>query len=194
MNDSTTTLAVGLVGVLATLVVGLLGSYFTAQARSNPLQQALFTKQIDLLSKIALQHSRLRVFLTLLQGPDDTFFEQAREDTRHQFVELAKLEEEAAVVLPVELWVAIRELNNHLSELIQEFDDKSAIGEEGFKTMVAMMAKVALISRAVLGVDELTGKSLDLFSSQKEFQRLAKIEVDYFERIYEKNKLDKPIA
>ena len=46
-----------------------------------------------------------------------------------------------------------------------------------------MDTKVALASRVVLGIDELSEESLELFSSVKGFERVVKIEPEYFERL-----------
>jgi hypothetical protein len=49
-----------------------------------------------------------------------------------------------------------------------------------------MAVKVSLISRAVVGADELTEESLRLFTSKKHLENLASIEVEHFEKMTKK--------
>ena len=51
--------------------------------------------------------------------------------------------------------------------------------------IIAMDAKVALLSRAVLGVDELTDESLRLFSKRNEFESLTNIKLSELERAHQ---------
>jgi hypothetical protein len=52
------------------------------------------------------------------------------------------------------------------------------------KSLIARMTKVAALSRVVLGTDPLTEQSINLFSSQKEYLRVADLEITHFEEIH----------
>ncbi|MGO9147509.1 MAG: hypothetical protein ACLQDF_14185 [Desulfomonilia bacterium] len=52
MEEKTITLIIGLAGIASTLIAGGLGSYFTARARSSPLRETLFSKQLELMTKV----------------------------------------------------------------------------------------------------------------------------------------------
>jgi hypothetical protein len=85
----------------------------------------------------------------------------------------------------VELWIEIKQLNDVISDLMGSYDEKGVIEKSQFRTMEAKMMKVALLSRAVAGVDELTDKSLSLFSSPKEYKNLADMELEVFEKMHD---------
>nr|WP_321329360.1 hypothetical protein [Alcaligenes faecalis] len=185
MSESETTLVVGLAGILATLIVSGLGLYYTAKARSSSLRDALFDRQLELAISIAYFQSRARVFLTILAGDDNTFKEQARSDLAQHFKDFCESEEKSSVILPVELWIEVKGLSSAISCLIQEFDESEQIDKKQFRLCIARMTKVALLSRATLGVDELTEQSLSLFSSQKDYSRLATIEIEHLAGIHD---------
>jgi hypothetical protein len=67
--------------------------------------------------------------------------------------------------------------------LLVSYDQSTELDISSLTTLSAMAAKVALISRSVIGADELTGENLSLFSNKKHFENLAKIEVEHFEKI-----------
>ncbi len=94
--------------------------------------------------------------------------------------------EKASALLPTELWVEIKRLSSLMTELITNYDENAILDENSLSKLAGMDAKVALVSRVVLGIDELIEESLKLFSSTKDFERVAKIEPAYFERLAKK--------
>lgn len=70
-----------------------------------------------------------------------------------------------------------------MSDAIGEFDSQGIIEQGRMTTLIARMPKVALLSRVVIGSDELTEQSIELFSCQKEYVRAANLEIAYFEEI-----------
>ena len=78
MDQKVVTLILGLAGIAGTLISIGLGLYFTAKARSAPLREALFKKQLDLISRIMHKQGRIRVFVTIMGGEDDIFKDKAR--------------------------------------------------------------------------------------------------------------------
>lgn len=186
MEANTVTLIIGLSGIGATLIASALGIYFTAKARSGALREALFNKQIDIITRIMHQQSRFRVFATILAGEDDAYKEQVREDIGTCTKDFSEIQEESAAILPTELWVEVKKLNDLMTKSLVSYDEGTGISEDSFKTLVALMAKIALLARAVIGADELTEESLSLFSSKQEYRNLADIEIDYFIKMQEK--------
>ena len=91
--------------------------------------------------------------------------------------------DEGAAILPTELWIEIKRLNDHMVNLLVSYDESTRLDPNSLTTLSAMATKVALISRTVIGVDELTGESLGLFSNKKHYEALTKIEVEHFERM-----------
>jgi hypothetical protein len=186
MEANTVTLIVGLAGIGATLIASSLGLYFTAKARSSALREALFTKQLDLIARTIHKQGRIRIFAIILAGEDDTYKERAREDIGNCIKDFSEIQEEGAAILPTELWMEVKKLNDHMIKILVSYDDGNGISEDNFKILVAMIVKVSLLSRAVIGVDRLTEASLSLFSSKKQYENLANIEIEYFRELQEK--------
>jgi len=186
VDQKIVTLIVGLAGIGATLISSGLGLYFIAKARSAPIRETLFKKQIDLISRIIHKQGRIRVYFTIMGAEDATFKEKARDDIGECVRDFSEMQDEAAGILPTELWVEIKRLNDQVVNLLVSYDHSTKIDPSGLTTLSAMMAKVALISRAVIGADELTEENLSLFSSTKHYINLANIEVEHFERISKK--------
>lgn len=186
MEANTVTLIVGLSGIGATLIASSLGIYFTAKARTSAFREALFKKQLDIIARAIHKQGRFRIFATILAGEDDTYKGQAREDIGDCTKDFSGIQEEGAAILPTELWIEVKKLNDHMTEILVNYDAGSGISEDSFQTLVTMMAKIALLSRTVIGVDQLTEESLRLFSSKKEYENLANIEIDNFRKMLEK--------
>ncbi len=185
MTDQMVTLIIGLAGITATLIAGGAGLYFTAKARSGPLREAVFSKQVELLPRIVHKQSRFRVYAAILHGNDDTHKERAREDIAECFREFSELEEEAAAVLPTKVWAEIKKLSEDMSNVLIKYDEKGEIEEANFKNLVDRMTKVALVARVVLGIDELTDESLSLFAASKDYERIVNMEIKFFEERYD---------
>lgn len=183
MEQSTVTLVVGLAGIASTLIVSGMGLYYTAMSRTAPRRQTLFLKQVETSVEIVHLQSRIRVFATLLSSKESPYLKEARRDIGEHYRQFVEAQEKAAVLLPVELWVEVKGLSDEMSDAIGEFDSQGIIEQGRMKTLIARMAKVALLSRVVIGSDELTEPSIELFSSQTEYVRIADLEIAHFEEI-----------
>ncbi len=182
MDQNVVTLIIGLAGISSTLISSGLGIYYTARAGSAPLRELLYSKQVELISKIIHKQARYRVYATVLSGSETAVFhERARADIRECVKEYSELTEQAAAILPTDLWVEINRLSTSMTDLTVDYDATSKIDKDKLIEIVAIDAKVALLSRAVLGVDELTDESLRLFSKRKEFESLTNLELKELE-------------
>jgi hypothetical protein len=178
MDQNVVTLIIGLAGISSTLISSGLGIYYTARARSAPLRELLYSKQVELISKIIHKQARYRVYATVLSGDETAaFHERALEDIGECVKEYSELTEQGAAILPTDLWVAIKHLSSAMTDLVVDYDEVSKIDQDKLLAIIAMDAKVALLSRAVLGVDELTDESLRLFSTRKGLESLTNIEL-----------------
>ena len=174
MDSNTVTLVVGLAGIFGTVIASGLGLFFTAKARSSPLRELLYEKQIDLITEIIHKQSGFRIYATILSGKDPTFKERARNDIGDCTKDHSVLTEKAAILLPTDLWIAIKQLHNLMTEVLAQYDEKATLDENSLLKLAGMDTKVVLISRTVLGIDELTEESLKLFSSTKDFEKSYK--------------------
>ena|SRR5919205_637656 len=188
MDPNVVTLIIGLAGIASTLISSGLGIYYTAKARSAPLREMLYSKQVELISKLIYKQGRFRVYATVLSDETSIYGEQARDDIGNCVKEYAELTEEGAAILPTDLWIEVKQLSSAMSGLVVDYDASGKIDKDRLVELIAIEAKLSLIARAVLGVDKLTDESLQLFSSTKEFERLAKLESHTLEAmVREKN-------
>ena len=185
MTSEIVSLILGLAGIFSTLIVSGLGIYFTAKARSSSLRESLFTQQLELVRKIIYMQGRVRVFFTVLTDRGGPYEEQAGDEAREAVREFSKLQEEGAAILPVELWVEIKHLNDVMIDVLGFYNESGEISEEDMKTYVAHATKASLLSRAVLGIDELTTEGLKLYSTEKLITSLASLEEEHFKKIHE---------
>jgi hypothetical protein len=72
-----------------------------------------------------------------------------------------------------------------MTDILVSYDNNEEVTKDNMKALVAHATKVGLLSRAVLGIDELTTESLKLYSSEKSFKRIADLEVEHFKNMYE---------
>jgi hypothetical protein len=164
-------LIIAIAGMFSTLVVAALGLYFTARARSAPMREMLYSKQLDLARQIFKAFGRGRMYAALLT-PDNEYRDRARVDIGGVIKRLSVLTDEAAALFPTELYIAVGDASKEFTSLLVEFD-------EGRDTKVisgrvaARTAKAALIVRALLGIDELSVESIRLFSKKDALERLA---------------------
>jgi hypothetical protein len=175
MDQKTITLIVGLVGILATLTSSLIGHYFTAKARSNPFRQLLYAKQLELVTKLVHRQSRFKIFAVILID-NTSYIEQAENDMRDCVKVYSELTEEGAVLLPVEIYVEIRELNRWMVDFLIRFDEGKELDKDLLDEFAVIDLKIALIVRGLLGVDELSEGSISVFSSKKKFKRVIGLE------------------
>lgn len=188
MDSNTVTLVIGLSGITATLISSALGLYFTSKARSSPLREMLYSKQIDLIVSIISKTGRIRIFTTILASKDSTFKDRARDDLGDYVKILYELTEQGAAILPTELWIEVKKLSEHVVTISDEYDKNKIIDSNQIVKLSAIGTKVALVARSVLGVDELTEESIKIFSSKKAFGNLANIEISYFENMAREKK------
>ncbi len=145
------------------------------------MREMLYAKQIDLIVSIIFKIERIRIFVTILAGEDPTFKERARNDLGDGVKDISELTEKGAAILPTELWIEIKKLSSQVTSILVEYDKNESIDSDQLVKLSAMGAKVFLVARSVLGVDELSEESIKIFSSKKEFERLASIETSGFE-------------
>ena len=172
MDASTQALVLGISGIASTLIVSGLGLYFTARARTVPLRQTLYTKQIELLLDISRTIGRIRIFATLILDSEATYKDRALDDLAGKIPHFSELVDAAAVLLPTELWVEIKRFDDLIANflaLIREDEDVSSFHE----SIVGGAAKILLLTRSYLGADELSEENAFLFTDRRSLTNLA---------------------
>jgi len=131
------------------------------------------------------KQGRFRVFATILAGEDDTYKDLARDDIGDCTKDFSEIQEEGAAILPVELWVEVKKLNDQMATILVDYDEGRGVSEDSSKTLVTTMTKIGLLARAVIGADELTEESLSLFANNKNYDNLANMEIESFRKMHE---------
>jgi len=83
------------------------------------MREVLFSRQLTLSERILRAFGRARVFATMLTA-DGEHAEQAREDIRVVVKRLSILTDEAAALLPTELYVDVNQATATITSLIVE--------------------------------------------------------------------------
>lgn len=170
------TALIGIAGLLATVATSIAGLYFTARARTAPLREHLYRKQLDLTEQILRTVGRAKVYAAIaFDGDEDNpFRHRALDDLGATIAELSRLSDSAAALLPTRVYVEVAVLTRLLTDFASALDagDKQA----GFPEQFAGQAgKLALLIRSVWGVDELSAESVGLFGSSKDLEKLSSI-------------------
>jgi hypothetical protein len=171
--EAVTNTIISVAGILGTVVMGSIGLYFTARSRTSPNRQVLYTKQIELALKIFRASGNARNLITLLQ--ESKHQDHARHDLTELVSELAKLSYEAAILFPVELYVAFKRVSEAQTDILVEYDEGRDITayRDALRTADAHWA---LMARQLIGVDELSTESLQLHSKKNALERLSSVE------------------
>jgi hypothetical protein len=189
MDQKFVTLIISVVAILATLTSSLIGHYYTAKARTSSFKQLLYGRQLDLLIKIVHKQSRFKIFATLLMPGGIDYSEQAREDIGQILKEYSMLTEEAAAIIPTELWISIRECSSRMNDLVEKYDEGLLRSPDDMVAFTGIDTKVALMTRSFIGADKLSDESVKLFSTKKDLKRVTEMDVSEFENLArEKNK------
>jgi hypothetical protein len=165
---------ISVAGILGTVVTASVGLYFTARSRTLPHRQVLYTKQIELTLRI-FQASGTAINLIVLLLPKSKHQDQARDDLREIIAELTQLSYEAAILFPVELYVAFKRVTETMTSIVIECDKGQNI-TASFDTLKVEDTRWALMARQFIGVDKLSIENLQLHSRESELTRLAGVE------------------
>jgi len=122
---------------------------------------------------------RARVFAVLLR-PDSEYQAKAREDIRSVAKRHSILCDEAAMLFPTHLYLAVREIENAISTLISQYDDGEDI-KPSLSLLASQAAKAALMVRVLFGVDELSSESIKLHSKHDQLASIAEMELSVFQ-------------
>ncbi|MEQ9398151.1 MAG: hypothetical protein RJQ04_03195 [Longimicrobiales bacterium] len=164
---------VGLAGIVSSTVVGGLSVYFSAKARTAPHREHLYAQQVDLAVEVIGLVGRVRNFSAILMSGETSMFHvRAQEDLTETIADLSKASSVSAAILPVELYVQV----SSLSTLVAGFAARHDAGEDvsTFPDQLAgTSAKLALMLRTFLGVEELSEEGARLLAVQGDLAGLA---------------------
>lgn len=175
MDDKLLALILGLAGLMATLITSGIGFYFTAKARTAPFRELLYSKQIELALEVVRAFGRAKLYAAILSDPDSPHHDRALEDLRDKVVELSRLTDSAAAILPTELYIEVQRLSSVVSDFLGACEDGTDLTP--FAALFAGHgAKTALLARTYLGVDELSEQSAALFAGKDSLEKVSRLD------------------
>jgi hypothetical protein len=175
MEQQTITLILGLAGIFATLISASLGFFFTAKARSAPLRELLYVKQIELIYKIMPELKKIIVYFAILSGTDETVKEKTEKTLLEHCSIFSDLVDEGEVVLPTKLCIMCSMVNSEVTRMLSEYEVKREIVKNKIGRLTATSLQLIINARSMFGVDPLSEESLSLFSSSKDIEEIEKI-------------------
>lgn len=186
MSSESQGLILGIAGMVSTLISSGFGLYFTARARAGPMRELLYSKQLDLAQAMVKLLGRAHLFVTLLA--DATYRDRAEVDIGITVKRLSILTDQAAALFPTEVFVCAKQAGSALSFVVDAYESAGNL-EEATEQFHGASAKVALMLRTLIGVDELSDESVRLFSTNGSLARLMKIDpADIFDAARDRNK------
>lgn len=166
-------LILAIAGLISTSAVATIGLYFTARARSAPMRECLYSKQLGLAQSMFKIFGQIRIFAILL-SPESEYRDRARSDMRSLVKSLSTMTDEAAVLFPTDVYVEVKRVGDAITSFVANCDagkyEKSALDQ-----LASQEAKAALMVRILLGIDELSEESIRLFSKNDSLTKLANI-------------------
>jgi hypothetical protein len=176
ITEAVTNTIISVAGILGTVVMGSIGLHFTARSRTSPNRQVLYTKQIELTLKI-FRASGVAVNLTIMLSPESEHHDYAREELRAHVAELSQLSYEAAILFPVEAYVAFKKVPEALVDVVTEYDEGRDT-TASFEALQVADTRWALMARSLIGADELSIESLQLHSKKNALDKLSNVDAE----------------
>ena len=176
MTPEVTTALVAAAGLIATTAASALGLYFTSRARTAPMQQLLYERQLELVTRMLNLVGRVKLYgPILLDAETAEFHATAREDLRRTLRSLSRASDSAAALLPVDLYVAFIDVTRHITDFCVALDG----GKDTSWFPAALAghgAKAALLARTYLGVDHLSDVNAGLFARRKHLESVTSLD------------------
>lgn len=166
---------IALAGLLSTSIVSAIGIYFTHKARTQNYRDLLYEKQLELVVELMEIAQLMQLEAGLVVDVDGGSQREIYRDAFNEhYLEFRKLERRGTVLLPVELYGAVKEvLESASSVAIKISDAEETI--EAVQSLITSNARLGLVARRFMGVDALSTQSRRLFPNEKDME---KVEVD----------------
>lgn len=167
------TFALGLAGLVSTLIASLLGLYYTHKARSATYREFLYTKQIEFIvecfDRVNVLQSLAVIIETTTEEPDR---QQIWEELQGEIVRFASIANKAAAILPTELFSALSGFSSACTEFLLKAAKEKEL-TEAVHTIQGQNMRFGLLAREFMGIDALSEESMKLFSKQNLNQVLS---------------------
>jgi hypothetical protein len=141
----------------------LIGHYFAAKARKSPYQEPLFSEQLSIVKRIHLQLGNIKDLVPLMVNEKYGDIGHVEKDAKEYIKILINLNKEATAILPAELWIDLNELVKELGDYYAKAVDGRS--NEDIQRIANCTDLVTVVSRALLGIDEMTKETSRLITN-----------------------------
>ena len=154
------------------------------------MREEVFARQAGLLGRIAETQVHLRTQIYKLVVGQEQLRQSASKEVSIHLGELMKLYGESSVLLPMELCTELVGVISQGGELLSLHDNGHPLSDSSFGDMLARSAKLTLLSRTFLGVDQLNNDNLRLLSDPETYAQIATAEIAVFEQMQQSNDVE----
>lgn len=155
-----------IIGIVSTGAVGVAGAYFAYKAQRTPLRQALYERQLNVLSDFSVLGTRackLAALLTdasKLQESELRAVGSAWDDVQEQMLEVVQ---RGSIILPSTVYGAVTQVRFMADRFDEAFVKGENVGKAYYDLMGAF-TQASMVSRMLAGADALSTESLSLHS------------------------------
>ncbi|MBD7952729.1 hypothetical protein H9654_00795 [Stenotrophomonas sp. Sa5BUN4] len=157
---------VGIIGIVSTGAVGVAGAYFAYKAQRTPLRQALYERQLNVLSDfsvLATRACKLAALLTdasKLEEPELRAVGSAWDEVQEQMLEVVQ---RGSIILPSTVYGAVTQVRFMADRFGEAFDEGVNVGKAYYE-LTGAVTQAGMVSRMLAGADALSTESLSLHS------------------------------
>jgi hypothetical protein len=158
---------IALAGLISTTIASIIGIYFTHKARTHNYRDFLYQKQFELIVELMELVQLMELDAELVATSDNK--EIYRTVYNEHYLEFRELERKGTVLLPVEIYGAVRDIFGISSTLAIRISNSEKI-EEDVKNLKVSNVKFGLVAREFMGVDALSTESIGEFGNKKNIE------------------------
>ncbi len=186
--------SIALAGLLSTIIVSIIGFYFTNRARTQNYRSYLYQKQLDLIIDIIDLMQLLELDLDLVISSkteqDRNIYLQIFND---HFLEFSEKQRISSSLFSIDLYEQINRSNNLAQSIVITLNDEGG-NIDDLNKLKAFNVQFALLAREFMGVEKLSEQTVNLFTKKKELSSLTSLEdnalVDMVKEAYRKKNED----
>jgi hypothetical protein len=189
--------SIALAGLLSTIIVSIVGLYFTNRARTQNYRSCLYQKQLDLIVDIIdlMQLLELDLALVIYSKSDQDRNKYLSIFNEH-FLKFSETQRIGSSLLSIDLYGQITKTNTLAQSIVIKINDGGG-NIDDLNKLKAFNVQFALLAREFMGVEKLSEQTVKLFTKRKEISGLTNLDNNALVKIVEEanrklNDIEKP--
>jgi len=176
MSMNWLSLTIALAGLLSTIIVSIVGFYFTNRARTQNYRSYLYQKQLDLIIEIIdlLQLLELDLDLVISSKSGDARKKYLSIFNQH-YLDFSEKQRITSSLFSVDLYGQITKINSFAQDLVIKINDGGE-NDDDLNQLKAFDVQFAMLAREYMGVDKLSEQTAKLFTKKKDLSSLTELE------------------